>query len=62
MEVARIRNEADHQRLSATVRYPRGNGAPAVELTRLTRLLRRKDDSASDLVSASEASEAGGLY
>lgn len=46
IKVAGIRNETDHQRLPATVRQALGNAAPAVELTRLTRLLARKDDSA----------------
>jgi hypothetical protein len=46
IKVAGIRNEADHQRLPATVRHALGNAAPAAELTRLTRLLARKDDSA----------------
>lgn len=46
IKVAGIRNEADHQRLPATVRHALGNAAPAGELTRLTRLLARKDDSA----------------
>jgi len=46
IKVAGIRNEADHQRLAATIRQALGNAAPAVEMTRLTRLLSRKDDSA----------------
>ncbi|HEY5090696.1 MAG TPA: hypothetical protein VIK30_12045, partial [Polyangia bacterium] len=46
LKVAGIRNEADHQRLPATVRHALGNAAPAAELRRLTRLLGRKDDSA----------------
>lgn len=46
IERAGIRNEADHQRLPATVRDALGNVVPATELTRLWRLLARKDDSA----------------
>lgn len=46
IKVAGIRNDGDHQRLPATVRHALGNAAPAAELTRLTRLLARKDDSA----------------
>lgn len=46
IKVAGIRNEADHQGLPATVRHALGNSAPAAELTRLARLLARKDDSA----------------
>lgn len=46
IRVAGIRNEVDHQRLPATVRQALGNAAPAAELTRLTRLLARKDDAA----------------
>jgi len=46
IKVAGIRNEASHRRLPATLRHALGNAAPAAELTRLTRLLARKDDSA----------------
>ena len=46
IKIAGIRNDADHQQLPATVRHALGNAAPAVELTRLRRLLGRKDDSA----------------
>jgi hypothetical protein len=46
IKIAGIRNDADHQRLPATVRHALGNAVPAAELTRLTRLLARKDDSA----------------
>lgn len=46
IKVAGIRNGADHQRLPATVRQALGNRAAQGELTRLARLLARKDDSA----------------
>ncbi|HEX2777995.1 MAG TPA: hypothetical protein VHM30_00750 [Gemmatimonadaceae bacterium] len=46
IKVAGIRNDADHQRLPATMRHALGSGVPLAELTRLTRLLARKDDSA----------------
>lgn len=44
--VAFIRNVADHQRLPDTVRHALGNRVLKGELTRLSRLLKRKDDSA----------------
>ncbi|MHB0948677.1 MAG: CRISPR-associated endonuclease Cas3'' [Gemmatimonadaceae bacterium] len=43
VKAAGIRNEADHQRLPATVRHALGNAAPAAKLTRLARFLGRKD-------------------
>lgn len=46
IRVAAIRNATDHQRLPATLRHALGNRIPASELTRLTRILGRKDDSA----------------
>lgn len=46
IKVARIKNVEDHQQLPATVRHALGNLAPQAELTRLTRLLKQKDDSA----------------
>jgi hypothetical protein len=60
IKVAGIRNQADHQRLPATVRQALGNAVPAAELTRLTRLLARKDDSAYGhrFIAMSEAREA----
>lgn len=46
IKVAGIKNVADHQRLPDTVRQALGNRAPKAEITRLVRLLKRKDDSA----------------
>jgi len=46
IKVACIRNAADHQQLPATLRHALGNAAPAAQLTRLKRLVGRKDDSA----------------
>lgn len=46
IKVAGIRNGADHQRLPDTVRHALGNRVPRGELTRLSRLLKKKDDSA----------------
>ena len=46
IRVAGIRNGTDHQRLPDTMRHALGNRAPQGELTRLSRLLKRKDDSA----------------
>lgn len=46
IRVAGIRNVADHQRLPDTLRHALGNRVPKGELTRLARLLKRKDDSA----------------
>jgi hypothetical protein len=46
IKVAGIRNGADHQRLPDTLRHALGNRVPKGELTRLSRLLARKDDSA----------------
>ena len=46
IKVAGIRNGADHQRLPDTLRHAMGNRVPKAELTRLRRLLARKDDSA----------------
>lgn len=46
IKVAGIKNVADHQRLPDTVRHALGNRVPKGELTRLARLLKRKDDSA----------------
>jgi len=46
IKVAAIRNNADHQRLPDTLRQALGNRVPSAELTRLRRLLARKDDSA----------------
>lgn len=46
IRVAGIRNGTDHQRLPDTVRHALGNRVPKGELTRLSRLLKRKDDSA----------------
>lgn len=46
IRVAGIRNNADHQRLPDTLRHALGNRVPGAELTRLRRLLARKDDSA----------------
>ncbi len=62
IKVAGIRNSDDHQRLPATIRHALGNQFPQQELTRLSRLLRAKDDSAyghrrMDLDDAAEAIE-----
>lgn len=46
IKVAGIRNATDHQRLPDTVRHALGNRVARAELTRLARLLKRKDDSA----------------
>lgn len=46
IKVAGIKNNADHQRLPDTVRQALGNRVTRGELTRLSRLLKRKDDSA----------------
>jgi len=46
IKVAGIKNAADHKRLPAAVRHALGNRAIQTELTRLSRLLERKDDSA----------------
>lgn len=46
IKIAGIRNSTDHQRLPDTLRHALGNRMPQGELTRLTRLLKRKDDSA----------------
>lgn len=46
IKVAGIKNGADHQRLPDTVRQALGNRVSQGELTRLARLLKRKDDSA----------------
>jgi hypothetical protein len=46
IKVAGIRNGIDHQRLPDTVRQALGNRVAQAELTRLARLLKRKDDSA----------------
>ena len=46
IKVAGIRNGIDHQRLPETVRQALGNRVAQSELTRLGRLLKRKDDSA----------------
>lgn len=46
IRVAGIRNGTDHQRLPDTLRHALGNRVPRSELTRLSRLLKRKDDSA----------------
>lgn len=46
IRIASIKNGNDHQRLVDAVRHALGNRAPQAELTRLTRLLRQKDDSA----------------
>lgn len=46
IKVAGIRNGTDHQRLPDTVRHALGNRVTQAELTRLGRLLKRKDDSA----------------
>lgn len=46
IKVAGIRNGTDHRRLPDTVRHALGNRVPRGELTRLSRLLQRKDDSA----------------
>lgn len=46
IKVAGIKNGEDHQRLPATLRHALGNQLPQGELTRLTRLLKQKDDSA----------------
>lgn len=46
IRVAGIRNGTDHQRLPEAVRHALGNRVPQGELTRLSRLLGRKDDSA----------------
>ena len=45
VKVAGIRNGTDHQRLPDTVRHALGNRVAQAELTRLGRLLKRKDDS-----------------
>lgn len=46
IKVAGIRNETDHARLPNTMRHALGNRVPQGELTRLSRLLNLKDDSA----------------
>lgn len=46
IKVAGIKNVAGHQRVPDTVRHALGNRAPKAEITRLARLLKRKDDSA----------------
>lgn len=46
IKVASIRNATDHQRLPDTLREALGNRVPRAELTRLSRLLARKDDPA----------------
>lgn len=46
IRIAGIKNGNDHQRLPDAVRRALGNRAPQSELTRLSRLLKRKDDSA----------------
>jgi hypothetical protein len=46
IKVAGIKNGADHQRLSETLCHALGNRVRQAEITRLGRLLKRKDDSA----------------
>lgn len=46
IKVAGIKNEDDHQRLPATMRHALGNVVPQPELTRLSRLLKQKNDAA----------------
>jgi hypothetical protein len=46
IKLAGSRNGKDHQRLPDTLRQALGNRASQPELTRLQRLLKRKDDSA----------------
>jgi hypothetical protein len=46
IKIAGIKNATDHQRLPATMRHALGNQVPQTELTRLMRLLERKNDSA----------------
>lgn len=46
IRIAGIRNGTDHQRLPDTLRHALGNQVPKGELTRLSRLLARKDESA----------------
>lgn len=60
IKVAGIKNSVDHQRLPATLRHALGNQFPESQSTRLSRLLRAKDDSAyghrsMDLTDAEEA-------
>jgi len=62
IKVAGIKNCDDHERLPATIRHALGNQFPKQELTRLSRLLSAKDDSAyghrpMDLEDAAEAIE-----
>ena len=46
IKVAGIRNVEDHHRLTATLRHALGSQITQAELTRLTKLLSQKDDSA----------------
>ena len=46
IRVAGVRNAEDHGRLVEALRYALGQDIPQAELTRVTRLLRLKDDSA----------------
>ena len=46
IRAAGVRNADDHARLVETLRYALGQRIPQQELTRVTRLLRLKDDSA----------------
>lgn len=46
IKVAGVKNGTDHQRLPDTLRHALGNRLAQGELTRLARLLKRKDDSA----------------
>lgn len=46
IKAAGVRNADDHQRLVEALRFALGQRIPQQELTRITRLLRLKDDSA----------------
>lgn len=46
IRIAGIRNGKDHARLPDALRHALGDRVPQAEMTRLTRLLRQKDDSA----------------
>lgn len=61
MKAAGVRNADDHARLVETLRYALGQRIPQPELTRVTRLLRLKDDSAYGHRAMSLADAAGAL-
>ncbi|MEO5589280.1 MAG: hypothetical protein ABIS03_06820, partial [Gemmatimonadaceae bacterium] len=46
IRIAGLKNSSDHQRLPTTLRHVLGDQFPQAQSTRLSRLLRVKDDSA----------------